>query len=281
MKKIFLLMASVFILTLSSNFVAKAGQWENSASGWRYQNDDGSYIKSNWFYDKDGSWYYFNSDGYMQKEWILDNGKWYYLDYPNGYLQTNMWISGKYFVGADGVMLTNTTTPDGYKVGEDGVWIEDGESIFKKLAGEYGYSNRLRTHLKYLVLKEDGTFSGDFKFQNTSRTKSELLEVTGRFINPKKINNYTYSFEIGELQYKNAIEGKKRKDEMLHAYEISEFVEKGKYFYVYLEGTELNTLPKSIQEYSGGGWFYEEENNKLKSKIIYNLETEGFIVYGY
>lgn len=28
-----------------------------------------------------------------------------------------------YYLGQDGVMLTNTTTPDGYKVGADGAWI--------------------------------------------------------------------------------------------------------------------------------------------------------------
>ena len=27
-------------------------------------------------------------------------------------------------VGPDGVMLTNTMTPDGYRVGADGVWIQ-------------------------------------------------------------------------------------------------------------------------------------------------------------
>ena len=29
-----------------------------------------------------------------------------------------------YYLGPDGVMLTNTTTPDGYRVGADGVWIQ-------------------------------------------------------------------------------------------------------------------------------------------------------------
>ena len=42
-------------------------------------------------------------------------------------LAKNVWKAGAngiwYYLGQDGVMLTNTTTPDGYKVGADGAWI--------------------------------------------------------------------------------------------------------------------------------------------------------------
>ncbi len=40
----------------------------------------------------------------------------------------NVWKTGAegnwYYLGPDGVMLTNTKTPDGYRVGADGVWIQ-------------------------------------------------------------------------------------------------------------------------------------------------------------
>lgn len=58
--------------------------WVSDASGWRVQNADGSYLISQWF---------------------QSNGLWYYL-------------------GTDGYMLTNTTTPDGYRVNGDGVWVQ-------------------------------------------------------------------------------------------------------------------------------------------------------------
>lgn len=55
--------------------------------------------------------------------WKQENGKWYY--YENENKAVNKWINGIYYVGSDGAMLTNTTTPDGYQVGADGAWIEE------------------------------------------------------------------------------------------------------------------------------------------------------------
>lgn len=48
-------------------------------------------------------WRYQNNDGSYATGWVEDDGKYYYM-------------------GADGIMLTDTRTPDGYYVGADGVW---------------------------------------------------------------------------------------------------------------------------------------------------------------
>lgn len=58
--------------------------WKSDAKGWWIENPDGTYLTNQWY---------------------LYNGQWYYM-------------------GADGYMLTNTTTPDGYTVNADGVWIQ-------------------------------------------------------------------------------------------------------------------------------------------------------------
>ncbi len=47
----------------------------------------------------------------------------------SGVYLTNAWfqspVSGLwYYMGSDGYMLTNTTTPDGYKVNASGVWVK-------------------------------------------------------------------------------------------------------------------------------------------------------------
>lgn len=83
---------------------AFAGQWVNRAGDWFYLRDDNTYVKSGWFMDGDGSWYYFDQAGIMQK---------------------NTWI-GNYYLGSSGAMLTSTKTPDGYLVGASGEYVDIG-----------------------------------------------------------------------------------------------------------------------------------------------------------
>lgn len=89
-------------LTVAMSLTALAGQWKSDNKGYWYQKDDNSYPILTW-QEIDGKWYYFNAEGYMA---------------------VSQWV-GNYFVGSDGAMLVNTTTPDGYKVGADGAWIQN------------------------------------------------------------------------------------------------------------------------------------------------------------
>lgn len=66
-------------------FSVSETSWAEDSKGWWIQNSDGSYLKNTWYRNV--------------------NGKWHYM-------------------GADGYMLVNTTTPDGYRVGADGAWIQ-------------------------------------------------------------------------------------------------------------------------------------------------------------
>ena len=73
-------------MAVSMSMTAFAGQWQQDAKGWWYQNDDKTYLKDGWKW-VDGKCYYFTSDGYC---------------------------------------LTGTQTPDGYTVDASGAWIVDG-----------------------------------------------------------------------------------------------------------------------------------------------------------
>ena len=84
--------------------------------------------RGEWRKDEHG-WYYMlnvNSGmGYVKSCWTKDNGKWYYFD-KWGYMYRDAWIPYKgdyYYVGADGAMWYNATTPDGYRVDGNGKWI--------------------------------------------------------------------------------------------------------------------------------------------------------------
>lgn len=51
--------------------------------------------------------------------WEQEDDQWYYYD-EQGDMLRNTWI-GNYYVGTDGVMLTNALTPDGYWLDESGL----------------------------------------------------------------------------------------------------------------------------------------------------------------
>ena len=80
------------LLVISTSMPAFAGQWKQDNIGWWYQDDNGSYPTSTW------RWLDGNNDG----------------------------IAESYYFGADGYILTNTTTPDGYTVNADGAWTVNG-----------------------------------------------------------------------------------------------------------------------------------------------------------
>ena len=57
-------------MVISSSVVTFAGQWQQEGIGWKYQNDDSSYVTNGWQWidgNQDGvaECYYFDANGYM------------------------------------------------------------------------------------------------------------------------------------------------------------------------------------------------------------------------
>ena len=122
-----------------------ADQWQKDDRGWRYCLDGGTY-STGWVYDQN-NWYYLQNDTYMSVGWISYQNKWYYLTssgamaagwvyvgsdwyYLNkdGDMAANAWIGNHtYYVGGNGAMLADATTPDGYYVNNFGVCEKTGE----------------------------------------------------------------------------------------------------------------------------------------------------------
>ena len=50
----------------------------------------------------------------------------------DGKVKKNAW-QGAYYLGTDGVMMTNVFTPDGFYVGENGVYLRNQKRIFSFL----------------------------------------------------------------------------------------------------------------------------------------------------
>lgn len=124
-KKFSVLAATVAALTILTASSAFAGQWEKSGDSWKYKNDNGKYAVG-WTAVSSANGqtnhYYFNTKGVMLTGWLESGGNLYYLN-NSGIMQTNRWIDtpdGSRYVGEDGALLKNTTTPDGVKVNEEG-----------------------------------------------------------------------------------------------------------------------------------------------------------------
>ncbi len=81
--------------------------WQKTATGWWYQNSDGSYPTNKWQKINE-KWYFFNEEGYcLTNKWIKRGGVWYWLD-ADGVMATgwkkinNEW----YYFKQDGEMVT-------------------------------------------------------------------------------------------------------------------------------------------------------------------------------
>lgn len=86
MRKISLLSMTA-LLSLSMCFPVFAGEWKENATGWWYQNDDGTNPAGAWT-QIDGKWYYFKSDGYMNTGWIKVSNQWYFCE-SSGEMRTS------------------------------------------------------------------------------------------------------------------------------------------------------------------------------------------------
>ena len=90
--------------------------WQKIGGQWYYMNGSGVMLTG--WQRIGGTWYYMNSSGIMQTGWIRLSGKWYYLN-SSGAMVTG-WVSssGKwYWMDSSGAMATDTLI---YNVGSDG-----------------------------------------------------------------------------------------------------------------------------------------------------------------
>ena len=111
----------------SGNGTAQAVQtgWNKNSSGWHYVKEDKTNAANEWLY-LDGAYYWFDPDGSMATGWReFTDGSFYYLHPETGAMMTG-WIQDVdwYYLGPDGRLWTNTTTPDGYQVNEYGIWVQ-------------------------------------------------------------------------------------------------------------------------------------------------------------
>ncbi len=99
--------------------------WKEEGAGWYYIKENGMRVSNEWL-QLDGFYYWFDANGYMGTGWrSFADGSYYYLHPETGTMMTG-WIQDVdwYYLGPDGQLWTNTTTPDGCQVNEYGIWVQ-------------------------------------------------------------------------------------------------------------------------------------------------------------
>ncbi len=139
-----------------------------------------------WIQTKDKNWVRQKADGTLYKnQWIEVDGNRYLMDI-NGIMQKNGWRSeGKYwyYLGSDGAVLKNTTTPDGMAVDSEGRCIIDG-ILYESYLGPYLISKTTGDPLKasqvpitLITIKAKEYSAGDGKPYNIQIECSRGMEI--------------------------------------------------------------------------------------------------------
>lgn len=133
--------AAVCAFSLAFPAAAFAGSrgWQKKGEIWSYYGEEG--IKAKGWLKIENQWYYFDpANGEMRTGWFQDaGGSWYFLNPTEGSENGKMlfgwqWIDGYcYYLGTadSGKMLASGKTPDGFSVNAEGRWInEQGKAEF-------------------------------------------------------------------------------------------------------------------------------------------------------
>ena len=148
----------IAVNAVASSDVLAAQGWVKSGNTWYFYNQNGTLARNTWageyWLGADGkmatnSWvdngrYYVDGNGVWVRNaqkpvekkhgWVKEGSAWYY--YENGALARNKWISGKYWLGADGKMATSSWVDNGrYYVDDNGVWVRNAKKPVEKKHG--------------------------------------------------------------------------------------------------------------------------------------------------
>lgn len=159
--------------------------------------------------------------------------------------------------------------------------------VFKMFEGGYTFTSGVGYWSSHIELKSDGTFTGEYHDQNAGESgngydgTTYLSSFSGNFTNPKKINAYTYSFELGEIIYENKpgtekIETVGNSDyRMRTVYSEAYGLNGSKTIYAYTADAPISKLPEGFISWVGHLRSKETRNNtNLSYKCLYAIESE-------
>lgn len=177
----------------SSSGAMKKNAWVKSGSYWYWMDTDGK-MATGWK-TVNKKKYWFSSSGVMATGWKKISNNWYFFDSTGAMVQSK-WV-GNYYLGKDGIMLTNTVTPDGYRVLSDGRWDGKGKvrtvstaAFTVTLPSGWSGSARTDTRVSPCMTTVDGGVL-TFVWSKNSEYRNVSLKGGVRRVATKKGLNYT------------------------------------------------------------------------------------------
>lgn len=130
-----------------------------------------------------------------------------------------------------------------------------------------------------LTIESDGSFSGEFfdgelgltdvAYPNGTMFESYFF---GQFTQPEKVNDYTYSMQISELNYTEEVGKEEIRDGMLYIYTDIYGLDGAEDILIYLPGAPLAELPEEFRSWVG---YYYLDDTKETELPFYALNNEA------
>lgn len=132
-----------------------------------------------------------------------------------------------------------------------------------------------------LTIEEDGSFFGDFFDAEMGAGKCYQSSFSGKFTEPVKVNDYTYSFTITSLDYEKEVGTEEQKEDYLYIYSDAYGIANAEELLIYLPEAPLSELP---EDYKNWVTYQISLNGEGATELgfygLYNSTTQcGFYSY--
>lgn len=135
---------------------------------------------------------------------------------------------------------------------------ENGFSFTELERLEFWFSSGAGGWATQMTIQPDGSFSGEYFDSDMGSTGEGYPNGTqyqcnfsGQFTEPVKVNDYTYSMQIQEIQYEKEAGTEEIKDGILYVYSDAYGLDEAEDILIYLPGAPLAELPEEFRSWIG------------------------------
>ena len=136
---------------------------------------------------------------------------------------------------------------------------EEGSFSFADLERlEFWFSSGAGGWATQMTIGPDGSFSGEYYDSDMGSTGEGYpngtqyrCDFSGQFTEPVKVNDYTYSMQIQDIQYEKEAGTEEIKDGILYVYSDAYGLDEAEDILIYLPGAPLAELPEEFRSWIG------------------------------